>query len=232
MDVTIINLINLTSLIISGLSLAIAIISVLRTSDKIEIMWHDQIVKGDPGDFFSSNDNSVPLSPITNMEKKLKDPKTPTNAQAGMTPQNPYLMQLTVINYGANNIGYWNLVVRTESGIEVPIETQRNLDIQGVKYVLQRVSPSRWLPIDIPEENHGLFKAHSFYEWNILVDLNGIKASKLTAEIAITKKKWFKLHRKQTYIGVPAEFDLNKSSIVIKNSDIYQQAQNSKHQNN
>lgn len=189
-------------------------------------------MKGDPSDFFLSNDNSVPLSPLTNMEKKLKDPKTPTNAQAGMTPQNPYLMQLTVINYGANNIGYWNLVVRTESGIEVPIETQRNLDIQGVKYVLQRVSPSRWLPIDIPEENHGLFKAHSFYEWNILVDLNGIKASKLTAEIAITKKKWFKLHRKQTYIGVPAEFDLNKSSIVIKNSDIYQQAQNSKHQNN
>lgn len=210
---------SIISSVVSVASLILGIINALNSKDKIEMAWHKEVIKGETADFTFSINNGFPR-PIMEKMSRSDEVKSDDEVTVTLMPKNPVLMQLTVINYGNKDIGFWNLNVTDENGKRIQIETADFLNLQGTKYMLQRVGSSKWVPIEIPNDTNGVFKAHSFTEWNILVDLPDPEVQELTAEIALTKKKFFKLRKKLTYIGAKAIYDLN-SHIVVKNKDIY-----------
>lgn len=213
---------------ISVISLMLGIINLYRSLDKIEMDWHTQIVKYKRGDVICSNSSSFPLPVLTQVANKMD--KIDDSVDMVATLVQPFMLQFTAINYGKNDMGYWSLHVTDDQDREVPVYTQKQVNRQGTKNLLVKTHPSQWERVTIPQDSVGMFKSQSYTEWNVFIDLNGFDTRKITAEVAITKKRLTKLFKPHVYIGSTYVYDLADSSVVIQSKDIQDQSHNGSHQ--
>lgn len=165
---------NLISIIISSLSVLISAFSVLyswfNNKDKLTIKWHTKMFHLSIPSIFISN---YPLIPPTFTKMKGH-----SGLQEGSAIHDPYLVQITIINYGNNDIGYFGLKITDQNKHSYPILTKHLLyEYFGLRYLLRMAKDpkshkyvSQWRSVHIPNDVHGILRAHGTL---LLVDITG-----------------------------------------------------------
>lgn len=206
------------SLIVAIFSLGLSAFGIYRTLDRIEIQWHESVIKPNPIDLLVTDRVSIvkpTLKKMREVSTKSKDEKN--DAEFGITLQDALIIQITIVNYGTAEMGYFQLQVEDNNGNILPILTDEQLDRQEAKYLLQKSEKHSWVPITIPHALNGVIPSHSFSMWNVVVTNADPKTTWLKAEIALTKKRWFKPWSK-AYEGHTAVYQLPES-LIFSNDD-------------
>lgn len=181
----------IVSYLVPTLALLISFLSLYKTRSTIDIYWSSNHHLADKTELVASDDPLIPAS----LADSLKSSKTgKKNTQLGFLISNAVLIQLQAINTSPNDIGFFNLKFTDNSGNLITCYTQDTLRDNRVKHVLRKSDApnTQWVPINIPPTEQGIFKAHSYQIWNVIIP--NIESTKsITASITLTKKTWWKL---------------------------------------